>query len=214
MAPHDGVDSERSRDRGPVDRVDAGDVAGTQCLRRMGEQQADRALTDHGDVASRHRQLLQGVQHAGQGLQSDRNGRAQRRIVGGQAVAVGHHLRHQAVETGRPAHHPVALAVIGVTAGQHLTHDLVDREPVHLRGAGAGVAGQLALGAAEPGQVAATDAGGQEAQQNLAATKGFRRRLGDLGSFEREGRDKPIGPHRSDLHRDVVPAPLETRRRT
>ena len=33
-----------------VDRVDTGDAAGTRSLCRIGEQQPDRALTDHGDV--------------------------------------------------------------------------------------------------------------------------------------------------------------------
>src|SRR5882762_6078634 len=82
---------------------------------------------------------------------------------------------HQAVETRRPPDHMIALPMLGMPAGDHLTDDLVDRKAVHLCGTGAGVAGQPALGAAESRQVTAADAGGRKPQQNLAFAKAFRR---------------------------------------
>jgi hypothetical protein len=79
--------------------------------------------------------------------------------------------------------------MFGVPAGDHVCDHFVNRKPVHLRGTGAGVAGQPALRAEKPGQIAAADTGGKEAQQNLAFAKAFRELVGQLGSFERVRRD-------------------------
>jgi hypothetical protein len=58
--------------------------------------------------------------------------------------------------------------VPGVTGGQHLAHDLVDREAVLFRAAGTGVARYATARATKGRHVAAADPGGEEAQQHLA----------------------------------------------
>ena len=104
----------------------------------------------------------------------------ERGVVRRQPVAVGDHLLHQPVESRCPADDAIALPMVGVTAGDHLAGDLVDREAVHLGRAGAGVAGQLALRAPEARQIAAAHARGQEPQQHLAVGERFRRWLRQL----------------------------------
>ena len=93
-----------------------------------------------------------------------RNGvlRSQRRVVGGQTVAVGHDVFHQPVEPRRPADDAITDTVTSMAAGDHLTDDLVDGEAVHLRGAEPGITRKPALRSAKAGQVAAAYACGEE----------------------------------------------------
>ncbi len=122
--------------------------------------------------------------------------RAQRRIERRQTVTVGDDVFHQSVESRRPADDAIADAVASVAAGDDLTDDFVDREAVHLRGAGSGVAGKPALRAAEAGQVAAADARGEEAKQHLTVAERLRRLLRNVGSLKGVRRDEPIRPQR------------------
>ncbi len=82
-----------------------------------------------------------------------------------------------------------------MAARQDLARDLVDGKPVHLGRAGAGVAGQLALGSAEGGQIAAAHACREESQQNLAVGEGFGGWLGEVEPLEGIRRDEAVGPH-------------------
>src|ERR1700755_2293842 len=81
-------------------------------------------------------------------------------------------------------------------AGEHLADDLVDRKPVHLCGAGPGVAGDLAFGAAEAGQVAAAHACGQETHQHLTVAEALRRLLRNIHSLKGVRRGEAVRPHR------------------
>ena len=67
--PDDRVDAELLGDGVAVDGVDSGDATGTRSLCRIGEQQPDRPLPDHGDVQTLElRKLLERIQHTGQWL--------------------------------------------------------------------------------------------------------------------------------------------------
>jgi hypothetical protein len=137
-------------------------------------------------------ELLDCVEDARQRLQGHGVLRIQRRIVGRQSVPIGHNTLHQAVERRRPADDEIALAMVAMPACDHLPHDFMDREAVHLSGAPPGVAGKAAAGSAEAGYVAAADPRGQEPQQDLPLRKTFRRLLRQARSLKRERRDKPV----------------------
>jgi hypothetical protein len=147
------------------------------------------------------RKLFDGVQDAGQRLQSDRVRGAQRRVVRCQPVAVGGDVLHQPVEAGGPTDHPVSDPVVGVRGRDHLADDFMDWEARHLRGQRAGVAGQAALDTLEAGQVASADAGGEELHQDTSGTQCVGGRVGQCDPLERVWRDEAITPHPSALRR-------------
>ncbi len=195
------VDSERRCRASAVDRVDSGDARGAGRLGDVGEQQADRALADDGDVPpGQFGQLLAGIQDARERLQADRLGRGQRRIVGREPVPVADHALHHAVEPGGPADHTVAGAVVGVPAGEHLAGDFVDGKAVFFGSTRSVVSGEAAPGPAKGRQVAAADARGQKPQQHLAVGETLGRPVRDRRPLEQVGGDDPVGPH-------VIPPP-------
>ena len=112
-----------------------------------------------------------------------------------QSVAVRHHALHQTVESRGPSDDQVALFVLGMPAGEHFARNLVNGEAVHFSDAGPGVAGQSTLGAAETGHVAATDSGGQKAQQHLTFAETLGGLVRQICSLERVRRDESVGPH-------------------